>query len=416
MIIIYFGLAIPFTQSMSGYAGSPLGFLLPIFFTTYMIFKYKINFNEKSLLTVLVILVIWSIFQYLKQGYFTITTTFFLFYNIITAFTISKIYGLSFFLMFEKFVVWLSVVSLIGWILVVIIPGPFSSLITLLGGFKDDGTITANIFIYSLTNNNYYSDFTISRNSGFAWEPGRFACILLIAIFFNITRSKFRIRKNINLFILMSAMLTTQSTTGYTGIIIFIFFYFLSMSKIKKIMIVIPFTILAYLIISLPFMSEKLKSQWFDDDVLNKVEVTKGWKKSDEIFVPTRMDGLALESLNFLNDFMLGYGTDQKDSFVQKTLFDRLFLANGLIKVFSKFGIFLGLFYYFMVYKFSKWHSKIFNYKGKLLYFCIFCIMSTSYSFMKTPVLFSILFFPYLMGGKRFYPRNTNHKVGLIDA
>ena len=409
-------MATPFTKSMSNYAGSPLGFLLPIFFTAYMIFKYKINFNKKSLLTVLGILVIWSIFQFLKQGYFTITTSFFLYYNIITAFIIFKIYGLSFFLMFEKFVVWLSVVSLIGWILVVIIPGPFSSLITLLGGFKDDGTITANIFIYSLTNNNYYSDYIISRNSGFAWEPGRFASILLIAIFFNITRSKFRIHKNINLFILMSAVLTTQSTTGYAGIIITIFFYFLNMSKIKKFMIVIPFIILAYLIISLPFMSEKLKSQWFDDDVVNKVEVTEGWKENDEVMVPTRLDGLALESLNFLNDFMLGYGTDQKDSFVQKTLFDRLFLANGLIKVFSKFGIFLGLIFYFMVYKFSKWHSKIFNYKGKLLYFCIFCVISTSYSFTKTPVLLSILFFPYLMSGKRFYPRNTNHKVGLNEA
>lgn len=394
-------MATPFTKSMISYQQNLLGFLLPLLFTLFVIIRYKVMLNKRILIVIFVTLIFWSYLQYLKQEYFTITMTAFLFYNIITAFVLYKIFGQSLFLLYEKFVVRLSVIAIIGWIMVLIIPVPFKSLISMLGEFKNDGTITSNIFIYSLTNDDKYSEFLFSRNSGFAWEPGRYACILLVALFINLTRHNFRIYKNFNFYILLIALITTQSTTGFMGLLVFIYYYYKNIKEIsKKVMLLIPTITLVFLLLNLPFMIQKIGDLWFDGNYIEKFVENLEYDE-DGIIVPQRLDGLLFESLNFFNDPLVGYGTDTHDSFVYKKISEGIFLSNGLIKIFSKFGLFLGLAFYFLIYKFSKWHSQQFNYKGKFLYFLVFCIMSSSYSFISDPIFFSFLFFPLASAKKK---------------
>ena len=243
-------MATPFTKSMMSYQQNLLGFLLPLLFTLFVIIRYKVMLNKRILIVIFVTLIFWSYLQYLRQEYFTITMTAFLFYNIITAFVLYKIFGQSLFLLYEKFVVKLSVIAVIGWIMVLIIPVPFKSLISMLGEFRNDGTITSNIFIYSLTNDDFYSEFLFSRNSGFAWEPGRYACILLVAIFINLTRHNFRIHKNLNFYILLIALITTQSTTGFMGLLVFIYYYYKNIKEIsKKVILLIPITTFIFLLL-----------------------------------------------------------------------------------------------------------------------------------------------------------------------
>ena len=70
----------------------------------------------------------------------------------------------------------------------------------------------SNILIFGLQPADYSGALVFRRNCGFAWEPGRFACIILVAMFINMARTKFQLRKNKNLRILLVALLTTQST------------------------------------------------------------------------------------------------------------------------------------------------------------------------------------------------------------
>ena len=62
------------------------------------------------------------------------------------------------------------------------------------------------------------------RNCGFTWEPGGFACFLILAIIINLASNKFKIR-NKSLMILILSLITTFSTTGYMAFAFIMIWY-----------------------------------------------------------------------------------------------------------------------------------------------------------------------------------------------
>ena len=397
MIVIYAAMAIPFTKAMMAYYEQPIGFAIPIIMTSILLFRNKVNFNNRYFFSIISIYTIWNIFQYVKYNHFTITLTFFAYYNIVVAYIIINIYKTRMFLLYEKIVTKLSIFAIIGWLLMLLVPGSFGNFIDLIKmPNSDGGNLQGNIIIFSMTNletNQDFESFGLVRNSGFSWEPGRYASMLVIAIFFNMARNQFQWNRNIGFWILTLALLTTQSTTGFISFSILIIWFLINKNistKIISLVLIIPLAILVY---SLPFIGVKLNSLMDQETTMSKVESDMEIGEDDLTYVPQRFDGLSFEFLNIMNDPLLGYGNDEEDSYTKRNISPFLGLANGIFKVIARFGIILGGLFYFLLFRSSFWLSNFYNIKGGIVYMLLFMAISISYDFTLIPFFLSIVFF-----------------------
>jgi len=108
------------------------------------------------------------------------------------------------------------------------------------------------------------------RNSGFFWEPGAFAGYLMLALIFSAgqdIKSGKRLGFDKTKLVLLFALLTTQSTTGYSAMLIFAMAFVYFRHGIRNIM----HTVFAGVILlfvsygaysTLPFLSEKIEGQF----------------------------------------------------------------------------------------------------------------------------------------------------------
>lgn len=394
MIVIYTAMAIPFFKCMMAYYNEPIGFILPIVMTTILLIRNKLSFNNKNLLILLAIFSIWLLIQYFSQGTFYSTLTFFAFYNILIAYILIKIYKAQLFFLYEKMVTQLSIIAIIFWILMVLFPNQFGSLIDLIKLPNSETSIlSGNIVIYSMTDLSTYSDVEIlglTRNSGFSWEPGRYASMLVIALYFNLARTKCEFKGNKGFWILLLALLTTQSTTGFMALSILFIFILTNkniQSKFLYALLIIPIILMLF---NLPFIGEKLTNLMDLETSMAKVEVDLDYTDEDETYVPQRFDGLAFEFMNIVHDPIWGYGIDDKESYTKKEITAALGLSNGIFKVFARFGIILGTLFYIFLFKSSKWVSDYYNVKGASIYFFLFLAISISYDFTIIPFFLAL--------------------------
>ncbi len=120
---------------------------------------------------------------------------------------------------------------------------------------------TTSFFIYSQI---YNLDYTfIYRNSGMFWEPGAFAGFLNFALLFSFTLPHERTAKIRNkIIVIILALLTTVSTTGYIVFFIISLYYLYQnrwLGKYLKYLLLILITFLvSYLFFSLDFLYEKI--------------------------------------------------------------------------------------------------------------------------------------------------------------
>lgn len=95
-----------------------------------------------------------------------------------------------------------------------------------------------------------------------------------------------------------------------------------------------------------------------------------------------------------LNDFWLGYNVNE-NAFSMSALFDgkEVWLANGVIQIFSMYGVFMGLFFYGLLIKSSALIIKVFNKKGTILFALIFLLLSISYEFWTSSVFLYCVYY-----------------------
>ena len=323
-------------------------------------------------------------------------------WDIILGYIIAQIYKNEIFYYYEKTTVHLALIGILGWMICLIIPNIAIPLLELLSVDINSGFVKYNIFIFGIQDG--IADeaaLFFKRNAGFAWEPGRFASLLIIALFLNLVRTKFKLSNNRNFWIILLAIISTQSTTGYISSIIITFIYLYN----KKRKTVIYGTIIAIpcilLLLSLPFMGEKIADLWITEDrneeILNKFDYITN--KKEEVIIPQRFDGLLYESLNFIQEPILGYGRPE-NSFIHQLFNGNLILYNGVLKIFSVFGIIIGILYYLMLIKGSSYYTKINQIKGKYSLFLVFFIINISYYFIYEPIFLSMFFLPYIINIK----------------
>lgn len=400
VMIIYMAQATSYTSRMvGGLTARPLfPFLLPILLTMILLDRNKISFSHNGLSKILLIISIWTGCIIYKESLYSdkeLSYYFFLFYGIIIAYIHVRVFGNKLFPLYEKIMVHICIIALGLWLFAVLVPSSAS----LFRSFQETHYGRNVLFIFTwMDPTRGQVENGIIRNAGLSWEPGRFAIMVLLAIYCNLLRNGIKFKNNRSALILLLTMLSTQSTTGYIGTLAIYAFWGLKNFNMSYILgitfLMIP---IAYYASQLSFMQEKIQKQLDLDYELEKLDesidyVNEVKQRNEYIASVGRFQAMYFEYQNIQEDPILGYGISSRNSYFSTHISSNFILTGGILKIFGQYGIPLGLLLYFFLYKSSvrigKEHGAN---KGAL--FVIFIISSVSYVIFLVPVFTAFWFY-----------------------
>lgn len=408
MLIIYAGRANTFVQSKSIGIDQIASILLPIILSIILTIKWKVKFNS-NFFSLIFSLVIYFLFVSLKYHKFypTIFLNYFILFFIVYA-TVKSL-RFSLFSIYEYFLVRLAIISLIMWLFQIILGGDtLYNLISKISGISSFSYVSGdglNAIIYSVQPSEYNFinnlGFAIPRNCGYAWEPGAFAVYLCMAIFINLFISKSENKSKIHFWILVIALISTQSTTGFAMFTIIMLYYYYNKSLITK-FISLPVMIIAIVIIfSLPFMGEKILNLGNDTDEIDTV-IESSINNEDDVSVsPQRFVSFMIAFEDFKNNPILGTGGIQGESWTSKAGAN-ISVISGIGSLLAQTGIIGFLFFIISSLKSSYLLSEHFNYKGKSLLLIIIIFVSISYSIILLPLIACFWMFSFSYNLKHY--------------
>jgi len=388
-------------RMVAGLSGNPIPLLLPILLTAILLWRNPITFRCRNLFIVLGLFLIWAALILFKYNAFTATADFsymfFFFYAIIIAYIHIRVYKRNLFYIYEQIMVLAAIISIPFWLLNTLLFGIVEP------AFLPETAIGYNVFyLYnwaSASFENVEELFLITmRNSGFSWEPGRFAIMLDLALYVNLSRKGVKLSSNLNLIFILLALATTQSTTGYIiAIILFILFSFKKNGK--GVLVLIGTLIFSFFILTrLDFMMEKVVNQMNVGDSLlrmaGEMQYENDTREEGEfISALSRFESLFFDTLNITNDPWLGYSRNVQHSFFYENISSHYSLPSGFLKVFAQFGIPYGLFIYFLLFLSSVRISKYFPNKKPMALAVLFIASLISYELWCVPIFTSFWLF-----------------------
>lgn len=189
--------------------------------------------------------------------------------------------------------------------------------------------ILYNIFREPLYGVNSLGLLGLPRNSGPFWEPGAFAGYLTLGIALEmILYRKFSWR----VFFLLTALLSTFSTTGYVaaGLFFLLYFLFLDLHK-KRRLIMVPalLTVFVFGVLNLGFLAEKV--------VLQVQDFKEGHIYAAQSGNDSRVGSAALDFADFQRSPLFGTGQSDETRYGKK---EELFMrTNGVTDILVRLGM-----------------------------------------------------------------------------
>lgn len=398
--LIFLGGATIYTRYKMTNLSFDVGGLTSLLLSFILFFKYKINFKNRSLFGLIVVLLSWSLIQTVRLNRVTIAYSFI--WDFILAYIICKVYKKEIFYYFEICTVNLSKIGLILWSISALFPTILPPLLKAISPNWIHGLLESNILIFGLQEAGSEVALFFRRNAGFAWEPGRYASILVVALFINMVRTNFSLIKNRNFQWLALSLISTQSTTGYCAALIIILAYMWNVKR-KYFLATAALSFFIILIVfSLPFMHDKIVNLISTGESRDMITKSADYYSatSDKIIVPQRFDGLYFEYLNIIKDPLWGYGIRSEDSYIGKVFHNLIYPTNGLLKVIAQLGLLFGLAYYYLLYKGSAFYSSSNQLYGSAWFILIFLAINVSYPFQFEPLFLAMFLFPYYLSIK----------------
>lgn len=388
----------------SSLSGDPFPFLLPIVLTAILLYRNKISWFNRGLGNVLGIFLIWVVLITIKYGDFSSTFfsyNFFLIYAIIIAYIHVQVFGKALFSLYEDILVKFAIISLPLWLFQVLLPGAAASVFHMFPEVKASSGGGNHVFLlynwfdpaYS-----YISSERSIRNSGPAFEPGIYSVFLCIGIFFNLLRNGITLKNNKNLIILLLALLTTFSTTGYPIAFITILIFYIKTHTFKNNFIAVFFgAILMFFMFQLDFMGDKLSAKSNIEEINKEFYVLEEYYSQRGIEGTRssldRFQGMYFEWNNFLKDPILGYSRKITNSWFSQNFLELFSLAGGLVKILSQYGIIWGLILFYMLFRSSKAIARSFSNKSSWLFALIMIMALISYILFDTPIITAFWFY-----------------------
>lgn len=370
-------------RMVGGLSGSPIAFLIPIVLTIILLLRNPISFNHKKLWTFTGIMFCWSLAVCYKFHDFSSSNEsyyFFLFYSIFIAYIHIRVFGRDLFHIYEHIMVVFSSISLVFW--------GVSTLLPFLNGFFLDFPSTANdghnvLYLFHWINSN--------RNSGCSWEPGRFAIMLIPAIFINLSRRGISFRNNKKIIILLLALASTMSTTGYSIVILLYSVFWLEKTTVKKALsfIVILLPIIIY-VFSFDFMQEKIEDradfQGLTEKRMKQMEYIEEKNRDAYVGSLDRFESMSFEWMNFQKEPLLGYGRNVKHSWFNQEISQNFVLTGGIVKILGQYGLIIGLLLYAILFYSSFKISRLFTHKISIALALTILLSSVSYPIFTVPI------------------------------
>lgn len=370
---------------------NPIGTLIYVLCIIYMLKNRKttqVAINSTFSIVFWGALIIWTLSHvFIIDGGFPIIIYSQFWLHILTGILILKTYSNDFGAYYEKAMVLLSAISIPCWS------------IETFGGYgilenfpilldNTLGNSQYSILFYTLGDPNT----SLGRNSGCAWEPGLFSVMICIALLLNISRNK-GINFNKSTVILLFALITTFSTTGYTvALIIFACHYIFSEKKslVRKFFYLCILGIVLTSVYKLPFMAEKIESKSNIENFTTESDALKWYEKEQILFTVDRFEGMYLDFKNFCKNPIVGYGLQREKSYVYKSISPYIITSNGVVKPFAQMGIILGFLFLLLTYKSCIKLNKDYKFDVSWILFLVIIISSVSYMFDSTPIMRAI--------------------------
>lgn len=335
----------------------------------------------------------YAILSYIKYPGNNLFWPFLYFCNITIAYAVVRRYGARFVIVSTDVLYFLAVLSLILFSvqlvaldLMLAIWQQFDISDSL---FDKPYTHYAHAFLYTI-HQFKDTDKGAARNAGFCWEPGAFACFLVVGVYFQLLRDSYRIGcSKLRYVIFLMAILTTQSTTGLVALIFIVICYFANQprrqfAKYGLVALMMSFPLLALL----PQQLEKIESQLSDDLLeqvvaLNENENEKGLG---------RFQSMIVLGVDFVENPVLGLGANKSDSWVSRMGLD-VNPTSGIGNMFATYGLFLMIPYFWLLLRSSERYCQAYRSKGVWLFPTLVIVLGFSFGILETPFFLAAAFY-----------------------
>lgn len=375
------------------------GLLLYLLPCLVLIRKHQITFGTKFL-AIIGVFSSWVGIHYFVDEDFKLLSYLLTYTHILVAYVLVRVFHSEIFFYFWRVVAALTVLDLVGWGLVHFVDLSTMESISLLEPASD--TSSASFLLFNSPGIRYEGMGLLGllRNCGFAWEPGLYGSILVMATFFNLAEKEYEFKNNLGLYILLLGIFTTFSTTAYTAVLVLFTVRMLiamrqevTFNRFVGICTLVGSILIAN---NLPFMNEKIQEDTNLENTLsgNKKNL-KQVQKERETRTVKRTEGLALDYLNYKESPTWGYGIDPVNSFVHRKISPYLITSNDLTSFLAKWGLIYTILLVFLFI----WNSRFI--RNYVLYddnsfLCVYLIVAVSYSLSLCALAICLLLYRFL--------------------
>lgn len=377
---------------------NPIGFCLYILPALLLAYRYGVEFKSKFFI-ILTVYSIWVGIHVFIDPDLKLLSYLLIYCHIFVAYVLVRVFHSELFCYFWRIVTVLTAIDIILWAVCHFVPMGFIEQISIFTPTSD--TSSASFIIFNSPGVRYegLGMLGLMRNCGFAWEPGLFGSILVLAAFFNLEERDYQFRGNHSLYIILFGIITTFSTTAYTAILtLFSLRSFFSLkskitaSRIFGLILLVGSILLAN---NLPFMNEKIQNDVDLNQTLSGNKRNLEWvEKEGELRTVKRSEGLFLDYLNFQASPTWGYGIDPVNSYVSREITPYLVTSNDLTSILAKWGIVYTLLLV-ILFGVNSYFLRNCIFCGNNSLLCVYLVIAVSYSLSLCALAMCILLYRF---------------------
>jgi hypothetical protein len=236
-------------------------------------------------------------------------------------------------------------------------------------------------------------DRHITRNCGFSWEPGAYACILSVALIFSFLSNNLKFKKET--YVIIIALITTISTTGYIMLLILVILKGLNSGnyKLKFIYLLPILLIVAIVFINSPILYKKVQSAYTTDinNSSNYDDLQNFYGQENKTIPLNRFASMIQIVLAFKYQLILGVSNKYDVTLAKKYNFN---ISNGIADFLARLGV-MGFLLYLRNY--LKFAARYVKSKSSLIVIAVFfLVLFIGEPLLSTPLFFFFAIYPLI--------------------
>lgn len=361
-----------------------LGMLIPPVLTAILLFKHRVFLFDETFMLLVGIVILWLVAHIIIHGEMNRVLSLFLLYGVFMTNVMVKEYGKDLFVLFEHFVFRLTLVALFFWILSIVSYPVTAAFFHLFGNGIQDWT-EGSCFLYTMMCKRH--DFAI-HNAGFCWEPGRFACFVIIAMYLQLARNDFNI--NGKFFVYLIALLTARSTTGIFLLFLIFIIWAINTRQNHRFIAIILAGVTIFFMLKFDFATDKL-----NHSIEIVEERAEQYGSKTEAYSLDRFESLALDYENFIHNPLIGFG-ERRYSYFEQMWRINMNYNNGFAELFAQYGVILALLYLICLFKTSRSIANSANDRFSVSLALLLIGINMSYSFILVVIFSSMALMNFL--------------------